>query len=651
MSSLRSVERSVAVSVLAVALSCAAGLTFAGGAAAAQVDAVAGEEVAPLADLDVGQLEAFFDGWVGAYLEETGTVGGVVAVVQDGELIFAKGYGEADRSAHRDVDAGETLFRVGSVSKLFVWTAVMQLVEQGRIDLDTDVNEYLDDLEVPATFDEPVTMAHLMSHTAGFEDRPLGLFSHTADSLAPLVEILAADLPQRVRPPGEVSSYSNHGTALAMHVVERVAGVPWQRYVEEHILAPLGMHDTTFTQPPPGELEARLSRGYRIGRGREPVEEGFEYIPLAAVGAMSTTAEDMARFMVAHLHYGSYGGGRILEEETARSMQSPLFRHADAVNPMAHGFIDSSRNGQRIVGHGGDTLWFHTQLELFPDQDLGLFASFNTAGAQPAKLAEAFTDRFFPVPDPPELEPPPTAAATNARLVGSYRSNRFSHSDLTKLAALMGTIEVTSTPDGALETSLTGETRWIEESPLVFREEDGQRRIAFRAAADGRIAYLFVSDIPVIAFERVPPRENPRLHLILASTALLLLTGTLVVLPLGAFLRWRYRAPVERDRRIPAGAGATLWLLSLLFVLFALGLLGSMSNPMDIVFGVTTGLRLVLVLPLLGAVVGLIALAFAVRAWREQQGRLLSRLAYTAVVLSCFVLLWQLAIWQLLGEP
>jgi CubicO group peptidase (beta-lactamase class C family) len=619
-------------------------------AAAAQVEkepgTTADEEL--LAPLDRGELEAFLDGFVSAYLEETQTVGGVVSVVQGEEIVLAKGYGKAELESGAPVVAESTLFRIGSVSKLFVWTAVMQQVEEGKLDLEADVNDYLESFEIPPVFDEPITLTHLMTHSAGFEDRVLGLFARDASALAPLEEILRTEMPARVRPPGQVSSYSNHGTGLAMFLVERVSGVPWQTYLERRIIRPLGMAATTFSQPPPAGLTDQLAQGYRLEAGR-PVAAGFEFVPLGSVGAASATATDMARFMIAHLQLGRLEQTRILEEATALRMQEELFRHVDAVNPMAHGFIDSSRNGQRIVGHGGDTLWFHTQLALFPEHGLGIFASFNTAGAVPTKLVEAFTDRYFP---PADLAIPQLLAeggARSSRLVGSYRSNRFSHSDLTKLAALMGTVEVSADEDGALITSVSGDTRWLEESPLVYREEDGQRRLAFAEAEDGRIEHLFLSDVPVVAFERVPPRENTRLHTFLFVTSMLLFVATLFLLPLGAFLRWRYRAPLERDRRIPMGASIALWLSAFIFVVFAFGLAASMQDPIEIVFGLTSGLRAVLVLPLIGALTALSALAFAVRLWREQQGLFFSRLAYTAVVVACFVVLWQLAIWRLLG--
>ncbi len=119
-------------------------------------------------------LEAFLDGVLAAEMRSHSIASATVSVVKDGELFFAKGYGYADRESRRPVDPERTLFRPGSISKLFTWTAVMQLVEQGKIDLDADVNEYLTDFRIPDTFPEPITMEHLMTHTPGFEDGGLG---------------------------------------------------------------------------------------------------------------------------------------------------------------------------------------------------------------------------------------------------------------------------------------------------------------------------------------------------------------------------------------------------------------------------------------------------------------------------------------------
>ena len=246
---------------------------------------------------------------------------------------------------------------VASITKLFTWTAVMQQVEEGKLDLSTDVNQYLKEVQIPATFDRPITIKDLMTHTPGFEDVVVGVFTRDARSVPSLTEFLRSHMPARVRPPGAVASYSNEGTCLAGLAAADVAGTSWEDLIEKRILLPLGMKHSMVKQPPPEELPADLSKGYCWQSGRFAAQ-GFEYEPEAPAGVLSTTAGDAARFMLAHLQDGRLGDARILRAETARRMREPLFRHAPAANAMCYGLWESDWNGLRIVGHGGDTFWF-----------------------------------------------------------------------------------------------------------------------------------------------------------------------------------------------------------------------------------------------------------------------------------------------------
>ncbi len=213
---------------------------------------------------DPAELETFLDSVLTAQLEEEHVAGAVVAVVKDGRLFFSKGYGYADVEHGIPVDPQTTLFRIASITKLFTWTAVMQLVEQDRLDLNADVNTYLD-FRIPATLGDgdeddedasrlaPITLAHLLTHTPGFEDRVFETVVEDSADLMPLGEWLASHIPTRVRPPGELTAYSNYGTALAGYIVERVSGLPYEQYVAQNILAPLGMTHTTAQRPLPAE--------------------------------------------------------------------------------------------------------------------------------------------------------------------------------------------------------------------------------------------------------------------------------------------------------------------------------------------------------------------------------------------------------------
>ena len=258
-------------------------------------------------------LEAFFDGFLPIQLKRDDIAGAVVAVVKDGQVLFAKGYGYSNMKERKPVTVDATLFRPGSISKTFTWTAVMQLVEQGKIDMNRDVSDYLD-FKVPATFGKPVTMRDLITHTPGFEEAIKDLFVSKPADIRPLQEYLERHLPDEIFPPGTTPAYSNYGATLAGYIVQRVSGLPFDEYVDKNILGPLNMKHTTFAQPLPENLKPLMSEGYNLAS--QPAKD-FEFIQAWPAGSLSTSAEDMTHFMIAHLQNGQYNGVQILKPETA----------------------------------------------------------------------------------------------------------------------------------------------------------------------------------------------------------------------------------------------------------------------------------------------------------------------------------------------
>lgn len=600
------------------------------------------------ATLTPAHLAAFFDGLITAQMQAHHIAGATVAVVRGDSVLFTKGYGLADRRARTPVRADATLFRVGSISKTFVWTAVMQLVAQGKLNLDADVNTYLKDVRVPATYPKPVTLAHLMTHTAGFEDQVIGLFARDPARLRPLGEVLKAELPARVRPPGEVASYSNHGTGLAAYLVEQVSGLRWDEYVEQRILAPAGLEHTTFRQPVPDRLSAGLSKGY-AWQGNDYVEQDFEYVPLAPVGAASATAADMARYMQLHLRLGRVGTTAVLDSATARRMQSPLFTPAPGLASLLHGFYEMNRNGVRVFGHGGDTFWFHSLMALLPEQQVGLFVSFNTdtGGAATGEVFRAFMDQYFPA-DVPALAPSAAAKDRLAKYAGAYRSVRYSHTTLAKLAAAFSTLHVSVTDDGRLKTDAPEVAYWVETGAGVFRKEDGLERLAFREDGGGRVTHLLVGDLPSMAMERVGWLDQPGLHLGLAVGCGLLFVLGLIGWPLATWSRRRHQYKADPKLSIPPIARYLAWAACLCFVGFLVLFGLSMGNPNEVAYGIPPLLGMALWLPRAGAVLAVLALLMLVVTLVRGLGRPGARLWLTLVVLACGVFSWQLWHWNLL---
>ncbi len=529
-----------------------------GGQNAADQTTVAGGPASgePVGPVDPAELEAFVDGIMAAEMEDKHIAGATFVFVKDNRPFFAKGYGYADVAAQTPVDPDETMFRIGSVSKLFTWTAVMQLAAEGKLDLDADINRYLKDFQIPATFPEPITLKHLLTHTPGFEDHVIGLFGH-GPSDVPLGKLLAAQLPTRVRKPGDLASYSNHGTAIAGYIVQEVSGLPWADYIEQKILQPLGMTHTTVRQPAEDQLPATMSKGYKFERGKY-VSQGFEYVPLAPAGAVSASAGDMARFMIAHLQNGQYESKRILGEDTAKQMHSQLFTHDPRIEGMAYGFMQMKYADEQIIEHGGDTFAFHSSLVLLPERNSGFFVSYNTttAGSARSTLLKALLDRYYPASD---VAPVPVKDFKDhaANFAGQYGAIRHSYTTPAKIGALFSVAGVSVDDDELVMTVGGGDVkrRFVETEPGLFHEVDGEHVVAFRQEGQSPATHLFLSGSP-IALVRLPWYETPGFTLWLVVGCVAVFLSAVLGWPIAAFIGAgaRARPPVGPEvRRWPVG--------------------------------------------------------------------------------------------------
>jgi CubicO group peptidase (beta-lactamase class C family)/uncharacterized Tic20 family protein len=461
--------------------------------------------VPPLTKTDA---DAWLDGFLPYALASADVAGAVVVIVKDGSILTERGFGYADVAANQKVDPHNTLFRPGSTSKLFTWTAVMQLVEAGKIDLDRDVNTYLD-FKIPTYAGEPLTMRQIMTHTSGFEEALNGLFVH-ADRVPSLQIFIQHWTPARIFPPGTTPAYSNYATALAGYIVQRVSGEPFDAYIEHHIFQPLGMAHSTFDQPLPPSLAAQMSKGYHIAS--QPAQP-FEMIAGAPAGSLTTTGDDIARFMLAHLDPDRE---LLMKAATAHEMHDTALTMIPPLNRMELGFYEQNLNGHRIIGHGGDTQWFHSYLWLLLDKKVGLFYSQNSAGRGAAslvireKIIESFVDRYFPASatSPASFQPRPGDAAA---LAGTYQASRRSQSGLRRALNFFGQTSVAATASGGLRVEgfefmgANGAPRnFVEIGPFVWQELNGHERLAAKVE-DGRVTRFSVdSEAPFTVFEPAP---------------------------------------------------------------------------------------------------------------------------------------------------
>ena len=594
-------------------------------------------------ELTATDVEAFLDGLLPLQLKRDDIAGATVAIVKDGKLLFAKGYGLADVEKNKPVSAQETLFRPGSVSKLFTWTAIMQLAEQGKLDLDRDVNEYLD-YKIPDAFGKPITLKNILTHTPGFEEQIKDLFS--VDPTSPnLGQYLKTHIPARIYPPGTIPAYSNYATAVAGYIVERVSGRPFEDYIIENIFKPLKMDHSTFAQPLPSHLAGFMSNGYRLGSG---TAEPFEMINPYPAGSMSSSATDIAQFMIAHLQEGQLGDARILKPETARLMHSRLFALDDAANAMCYGFYEESRNGHRIIGHGGDTIFFHSDLHLVLDQKLGFFISYNSAGRADSpgrtNLWEAFLNRYYPYTPPAATSA--TAKADADAASGTYTLSRRSETSFLRTASLISQFTVSPAGDGDIEIpQLTGPNgqakRWQAVGPMTFVERGGQDKLIFKPDQNGTMQ--MVLPYPFFIGQKMSMLQNGKLLLTVLGISLGLMLLTLILWPVGFFLRRHYGYKLELT-------GIEKLLRILVRVVFALNLIFIVALFGLVTYGLThleifsdrgnMWFRIIQIVGVLGAAGTLVVLANAAFAWISKRRSIWGKLQATIMLLACLGVLW-----------
>ncbi len=504
--------------------------------------------------LTADDVNAWLDGYLPYALKTGDIAGAVVAVVKDGKILTMRGYGYADVATRTPVDPKLTLFRPGSVSKLFTWTAVMQLVEQGKIDLDGDVNQYLD-FKIPPRDGKPVTMRNLMQHVAGFEEQAKGIMSE--DPNAPGYEALLKQwVPERVFAPGSTPAYSNYGASLAGYIVQRLSGETFSDYIEKHIFAPLDMKHSTFVQPLPPDLAPLMSKGYELASGPPHV---FEMVGPAPAGALSSPGEDMAHFMIAHLQNGEYNGNRILSVQSAELMHNSPLTTLPPLNRMELGFFETNINGHEVIGHLGDTQYFHTSLHLFLKEGVGFYVSFNSPGKQGAAgslrgaLFQDFADRYFPVDEKQAHVDAKTAAQHAAMMKGNWVNSRGSQSNFLAAVGLVGQTKVSVDSKGELVLpfpALNGKpSHWVETSPFVWQDTGSHYRLAAKVVDGKVVRWSFDELSPFMVFERAPWDRNAAwlLPLFAAGVAALLITALLW--PIAAIVRRHYHAKLALERQ------------------------------------------------------------------------------------------------------
>jgi CubicO group peptidase (beta-lactamase class C family) len=436
--------------------------------------------------IDTVRLAAFVDSFMTARMNSERIPGAGFVFVENGRVSMIRGYGYADVAQRRLVDPESTIWRVGSISKVFTATAVMLLVDRGAVQLDAPVDRYVHRVPIPATYAEPVTVRQLLNHTAGFDEIRPGTQTQTRDSVLSLDRFLTGRLV-RIRPPGRTTAYSTYGITLAGEMIEEVAGVRYESFMQRNIWEPLGMRRASINVP--AALQKDVAIGYEL-RGDSLVAQPWEWYHTTPASSINATVADMGRFLLAHLRPARAGTARILSDTALREMHRRQIAMHPSVPGYALGFNEDQIGALRVLEHGGNMAGFSALMVLIPSENAGFFVVNQFEGSRLRDdLKWLLLERFFPAakqrrPVPGTL--PPVETVRPARFAGRYIPlvSCFSCQPI-RAGSVM---TVSANADGTLQFA---GGRWIAVDSLRFVKDSGSGYIVFRADSTGAVKELF----------------------------------------------------------------------------------------------------------------------------------------------------------------
>lgn len=453
---------------------------------------------APVAeDPAVASRLKLFEIWVEeqrAHLDQPAVA---VGIVHDQELVWARGFGTADLAAGRPATP-DTVFRLGSVSKTFTATALLQLRDAGELSLDDPVRRHLPwfGYRGPSPEGPEITVRHLLTHTAGLpREAPLPYWT---DREFPTRAELEAAVREGVGlfEPGEGYEYSNLGIALAGEVVAAASGMPWAEYVRRHVLDPLGMESTSAAGPraPP----ERLAAGYltRGPDGAPPLAPPTLSRALAPAAEMSSTVEDLARFVSAHLRDAGDSGPAVLAPRTLREMHRVHWLAPSWQSGRGLGFGVWRHDGRTLVGHAGWVAGHRSQIAFDPETEVGVVVLTNSDEGGPGSYVRQAFDLVAPAIEKATADEPEVPAAEDPeRFAGTYHTPWGEVTDVLVVDGRLVTYDRSRPPVEDVEGSLT---KLVPEGPPnVFRietDDDTGPLVVFELLEDGRVARIKVGE-------------------------------------------------------------------------------------------------------------------------------------------------------------
>ena len=594
---------------------------------------------------EAASLKSYIDGMMSGLIAAGEFPGAAILIIQDGKVVLKSGYGFADIRARVPVDPNRTRFRVASISKLVTATAALQVVEQGKADLNADVNTYLQTFKIPANYPEPVTLANILTHTAGFDDRYLGLGTPLTGAPLPLGQYLAQTMPPRVHPPGKVFSYSNHALALVGHVVENVSGEAFGDYVQMNIFAPLGMESSSFGIPYPMPQDIAVPY-YKGGEEGGFTRGELDRVQASPAGDLITTAADMAKFMLVHLNKGVYGDDEhLLSEPTIERMQTRHFTEAEGLDGWAFGFAEGNRNGVRWIGHDGSWLGFCAQLVMVPETKSGFFVVYNADChfAASASLRKSLFNALWPAKGDIVAEESPDAEGRAQSLAGTYMAVRRARADFTAMAAAASQLTVKPAGDGKLLVNwpvIGHDIVFLPRADGTWINPDYQLKAAAVASAQGPpMRFAIEADV----FDRVAGSNEWAIWSVALGVVVLLCVIALWSWLTGALSRQVLGEPQAVMKFWPRFTGFVAAGLVLGF-LIAMASLLAQPAPLAILHGPTPALTALLTTPVAIALLAIPMIVWSVSGFGDGTRARLAQVGYALLTIAILVFLafaWQ----------
>ena len=586
------------------------------------------------------QLQKLADNFFPRQMDRYHIPGAVIAIVRDGEVIVQKGYGYADLEEQKPVDPENTVFRIGSISKVFTATAVMQLYEKGLIKLDENINSYLKSFQIKNPYSTPVTLAHLLTHTAGFDETTdIGMRTYEPIMRLSLSERLKTMAPRVINEPGEIIRYSNFGNSLAGLIVQEQTGMPYEDYIKANIFEPLGMGDSDLELTE--EVRSKLAKSY-IYKNGEYDEAKIQNTGVMPSGSINATASDMTRFMIAQLQLGQYEGKSLLLPETAVEMQSLHAQDYPGFDGYAYGFYYT----QGGLMHNGSLSQFNAYMCLLPEEDTGIFVAFNADSPEfLSQINSVFAWRYLTKYHNLSIEAVPFEGDIR-RFEGSYLVTRHAQESIGKMSYYLPNMALAQMEVKAADNNrlvINGQT-YEPRGPLVFKNVLGDEYLAFRTDGEGRITYLFSSGGG--SWEKLPWFETYRVNMGLGGFFFLFYAVFLIALIASLLLR-RLRPNTGKIRYSPVSLKYLSAGVCLVYLIFVAGLY-LISMNLDITV-YKLPLVLLLTLPFLAVI---LMLVLVYRLFKEKRrGTLTGKIAFWAgslLTVSVLFLLY-LNYWKLLG--